>query len=84
MAEEPFDDESSKGLGDGLQADLQRKALAATVQAIEQKVGGLVCPAHQKRPSLKFSEGAGPGRQNIGFDCCCDQLGQMVQEALKG
>jgi hypothetical protein len=72
-----------ENLGEGLQQELQRKALEATLKTIQQKVAGLICPVHRVKPALKFSEGAGPGRQNIGFDCCCDTLKNMVQEILK-
>jgi len=68
--------------GDGLREELQRKALEATVKTLEQKIAGLVCPDHQAKPRIKFSEGAGPGKQNLGFNCCCDKLARMVQETL--
>jgi len=70
-------------LGEGLQEELRRKVMEATLKTIEQKISGLTCPVHHQKPGLKFSEGAGPGKQNLGFDCCCDRLAQMVQEALK-
>jgi hypothetical protein len=81
--ESSFNDDLQKNLGEGLQQELQKKALEATLKTIEQKVSGLVCPVHGTKPSLKFSEGAGPGRQNVGFNCCCDTLKNMVQEVLK-
>ena len=83
MTEPSFDPNLAGNLGEGLQQELQKKALEATLKAIEQKVAGLVCPVHRLKPSLKFSEGAGPGRQNVGFNCCCDTLKDMVQEILK-
>ena len=73
---------SEGNLGDELRGELQRKALEATVRTLEQKIAGLTCPDHHNKPSLKFSEGAGPGKQNLGFNCCCDKLAKMVQEAL--
>jgi hypothetical protein len=30
-----------------------------------------------------MNEGAGPGKQNMGFDCCCDTLAKMMKEALE-
>lgn len=83
MSESPFDPNLIGNLGEGLQQELQKKALEATLKVMEQKVGGLVCPVHRMKPTLKFSEGAGPGRQNVGFNCCCDTLKNMVQETLK-
>jgi hypothetical protein len=72
-----------ENLGEGLREELQKKALEATLKTLEQRVAGLVCPVHRVNPTLKFSEGAGPGRQNVGFNCCCDVLKGMVEELLK-
>jgi hypothetical protein len=79
---EPSFDPLAEGLGGDLRAELQKKALEATLRALEQKVGALVCPLHGSHPTLKFSEGAGPGRQNIGFNCCCDVLKKRVEDLL--
>ncbi len=62
---------------------LQKQALEATVKTVQQKIGSLVCPTHQRNPKLKFSEDSGPGEQKMSFDCCCDTLAGMLQEALK-
>lgn len=62
---------------------LQRQALEATVKTIQQKIAGLSCPLHHQSPQLKFSEDSGPGRQKMSFDCCCDTLSRLLQEALK-
>ncbi len=61
---------------------LQKQALEATLKTLQAKVSTLVCPLHGETPKLKFSEGAGPGQQNLGFDCCCDTLRKMMEEAL--
>lgn len=62
---------------------IQQQALQATVRAIEEKIGSLTCPTHGEHPRLKFSEDSGPGQQKMSFDCCCDTLALMLQEALK-
>lgn len=70
-------------MDDNLKEQLQKQALEATLKVIEGKISTLVCPEHGQSPKLKFSEGAGPGKQNIGFECCCDAMGKKVQEILK-
>jgi len=82
MPETPFDENQTGRSEEGLRQELQRNALEATVRTIEQKIAGLICPDHHARPTLKFSEGAGPGKQNLGFNCCCDKLAKMLQESL--
>jgi len=62
---------------------IQKDALKAVVKSLEEKISKLVCPTHHQSPRLKFSEGAEPGKQNMGYDCCCDTLGQMVKQALE-
>ncbi len=68
---------------DSFKAKLQKDALEATVKSIQEKIGTLVCPEHHKNPKLKFSEDSGSGQQKMSFDCCCDVLAKMLQEALK-
>jgi len=63
---------------------IQRQALEATVKVLQDKIDILVCPLHGQNPKLKFSEDSGPGKQKMSFDCCCDTLSRMLQEALKG
>jgi hypothetical protein len=63
--------------------DLQKSALEAALKALEAKAASLVCPIHGKSPKLKMNEGAGPGHQNMGFDCCCDTLAKMMKETLE-
>jgi hypothetical protein len=65
-----------------LQEQLQKQALEATLKTLEAKVKTLVCPVHQESPKLKTSEDAGPGKQNLFFDCCCDTLKKMLEETL--
>ena len=72
-----------KPAGESFQAKLQKDALEAAVKATQEKIAGLVCPNHQQSPRLKFSEGSGPGQEKMSFDCCCDRLAQMLQEALQ-
>jgi hypothetical protein len=66
-----------------LQEQLQKQALETTLRTLESKVKTLVCPVHQQSPQLKTSEGAGPGKQNMFFHCCCDTLKKMMEETLK-
>jgi hypothetical protein len=66
-----------------LQKQLQKHALEATLKTLEAKVKTLVCPVHGETPQLKTSEGAGPGKQNLFFHCCCDTLKKMMEETLK-
>jgi hypothetical protein len=63
--------------------DIQKSALEGALKALETKASSLVCPIHGKSPKLKMNEGAGPGKQNMGFDCCCDTLAKMMKEALE-
>ncbi len=63
--------------------DIQKSALEATLKVLEAKASSLVCPIHGKSPKLKMNEGAGPGQQNMGFDCCCDTLAKMMKETLE-
>ena len=70
-------------MDEGLKEQLQKQALEATLKALQGKVSTLVCPEHGQTPKLKFSEGAGPGKQNLGFDCCCDALRKRLEETLK-
>jgi hypothetical protein len=67
---------------ESLQEQLQKQALETTLKTLEAKVKTLVCPVHQESPKLKTSEGAGPGKQNLFFDCCCDTLKKMLEETL--
>ena len=62
---------------------LQKQALEATLKTLQDKVSMIVCPVHGQTPRLKMSEDAGPGRQNLGFDCCCDTLAKLLQKTLK-
>ena len=68
---------------DDLKSEIQKQVLQATVKAIEGKIGTLSCPDHGERPKLKFSEDSGPGKQKMSFDCCCEKLAGLLQEALK-
>ena len=68
---------------DDFKEELQRRALEATVKTIQEKIAGLTCPVHHESPRLKFSEDSGPGKQKMSFDCCCTQLSEMLQKALK-
>jgi hypothetical protein len=68
---------------ESLQEQLQKQALEATLKTLEAKVKTLVCPVHQESPQLKTSEGAGLGKQNLFFHCCCDTLKKMMEETLK-
>jgi hypothetical protein len=70
-------------MDDGFKQQLQKKTLEATVKTVQEKIASLVCPVHQQSPRLKFSEDSGPGEQKMSFDCCCDTLARMLQEALK-
>jgi hypothetical protein len=69
--------------GESFQKKLQKDALEATVKALQEKIASLACPTHGQSPRLKFSEDSGPGKQKMSFECCCDTLSQMLQEALK-
>ena len=62
---------------------MNQQALEATLKALQEKVASLTCPIHHQSPKLKTSEGAGPGKQNMFFDCCCDTLKKIMEEALK-
>jgi len=68
---------------DDFKEDLQRRALEATVKTIQERISMLSCPVHHESPRLKFSEDSGPGQQKMSFDCCCETLSRMLQEALK-
>ena len=68
---------------DNFKEQIQKQALEATVKAMQEKVSSLVCPIHQQSPRLKFSEDSGPGHQKMSFECCCDALSKILQEALK-
>ena len=70
-------------MSDSFKEKLQKDALEATVKAMREKIVTLICPIHQQVPRLKFSEDSGPGKQKMAFDCCCDTLSKMLQEALK-
>ncbi len=70
-------------MSDSFKEKLQKDALEATVKAMQEKIDTLVCPIHQQNPHLKFSEDSGPGKQKMSFDCCCDTLSKMLQDALK-
>jgi hypothetical protein len=70
-------------MGDEFKEEIQQSALQAALKALEAKAAALVCPIHGKSPKLKMSEGAGPGKQNMGFDCCCDVLAKMMKETLE-
>jgi len=70
-------------MSESFKDQLQKQALEATLKALQEKAETLVCPDHGQSPRIKFSEGAGEGKQNLGFDCCCDKLGKMFEEALK-
>jgi hypothetical protein len=72
-----------KKMEESFKEQLQKNALEATLKTLHEKAASLVCPDHGQGPRIKFSEGAGAGKQNIGFDCCCDRLGKMLEEALK-
>jgi hypothetical protein len=63
--------------------ELQKRALEATVKAVQEKIASLTCPVHHQSPRLKFSEDSGPGEQKMSFDCCCNALSDLLQEALK-
>jgi hypothetical protein len=71
-------------MDDSFKEQLQKQALEATVKTVQQKISTLVCPTHGQNPKLKFSEDSGPGEQKMSFDCCCDTLAKLLQEALKG
>jgi hypothetical protein len=77
-------DSLSKGQDESFKEGLQRQALEATIKTIQKKIETLVCPVHGQNPKLKFSEDSGPGQQKMSFDCCCETLSRMLQEALKG
>lgn len=68
---------------DSFKERIQKQALEATVKAMQEKVTSLVCPVHQQSPRLKFSEDSGPGHQKMSFECCCNTLSKMLQEALQ-
>jgi hypothetical protein len=68
---------------DDFKDQIQKRALEATVKAIQEKIETLTCPVHHQSPRLKFSEDSGPGKQKMNFDCCCNQLSEMLQNALK-
>jgi hypothetical protein len=76
-------DPLSKGRDESFEEQLQRQALEATIKTIQKKIGSLVCPVHEQSPKLKFSEDSGPGQQKMSFDCCCETLSRMLQEALR-
>lgn len=63
--------------------EIQQSVLQAALRALEDRAAALVCPIHGKSPKLKMNEGAGPGKQNMGFDCCCDVLAKMMKETLE-
>ncbi len=63
--------------------EIQESALQAALKALETKTAALICPIHGKSPKHKMSEGAGPGKQNMGFDCCCEVLAKMMKETLE-
>jgi hypothetical protein len=69
---------------DSFKEKLQKQALEATVKTIQEKITSLDCPNHHRSPKLKFSEDSGPGKQKMSFDCCCDTLARMLEEALAG
>ena len=68
---------------DSFKEQIQKQALEATVKAMQDKVASLICPVHGQSPKLKFSEDSGPGKQKMSFECCCETLSKMLQEALK-
>jgi len=68
---------------DSFKDQIQKQALEATVKVIQEKIQGLTCPLHHQNPRLKFSEDSGPGQQKMSFDCCCNTLSEMLQQALK-
>jgi hypothetical protein len=70
-------------MDDHLREQLQKQALEATLKTLQAKVSAIICPVHGQSPQLKFSEGAGSGKQNLGFDCCCDTLKKMMEETLQ-
>ncbi len=70
-------------MDDSFKEQLQKQALEATVKTVQEKIASLVCPIHQQSPKLKFSEDSGPGEKKMSFDCCCDTLSRILQEALK-
>lgn len=78
----PGDRNAGKEDGGSLKEQLQKQALEATLRTLESKVRALVCPVHHESPQLKTSEGAGPGKQNLFFHCCCDTLKKMMEETL--
>ncbi len=63
--------------------EIQQSALQAALRTLEAKTASLVCPVHGQSPKLKMTEGGGPGKQNMGFDCCCDVLAKMMKETLE-
>jgi len=71
-------------MDESFQEKLKRDTLEAAVKTVRQKIETLRCPAHDQAPRLKFSEDSGSGEQKMSFDCCCDVLAGMLQEALKG
>ncbi len=71
-------------MDENFKEQLQKQVLEATVKTVQQKIASLTCPVHGQSPRLKFSEDSGPGQEKMSFDCCCDQLARMLQEALKG
>ena len=79
----PGDGNTGETEGGSLREQLQKQALETTLKALEGQVKTLVCPIHGETPQLKTSEGAGPGKQNLFFHCCCDTLKKMLEETLK-
>jgi hypothetical protein len=74
---------SSNSGSESFKDQIQKQALEATLKALQEKVATLTCPIHHQNPKLKTSEGGGPGKQNMFFDCCCDTLKKMMEETLK-
>jgi len=74
-------DSSEKG--ESLKDQLQKQVLEATLKTLQEKVSTLVCPTHGQSPRLQASEGEGPGKQKLSFQCCCDELRKIMEEKLK-
>jgi hypothetical protein len=67
---------------DSFRESLSKDVLAATRAKIEGKVMSLVCPVHGSKPRWKSVQSTGT-TADLKFDCCCQELATMIQNALK-
>ena len=68
--------------GSPFEEELAKDVLAATRAKIEAKVMSLTCPAHGQKPSWKSVHTTGT-KADLQFNCCCQQLAEMIQKALR-